>query len=290
MKYVLTGATGGLGSQVLKYLLRLVPASDIAVSLYNPQGASAEIKDAGAFRGADKLLIVSYPSIAHELRAKNHINAIDAAKRCGVKHVYYTSLAFGTGSVAAVMKAHLDTENYLKESGLKYTILREGIYSESYPLYLGFFDPSEGNDEILIPHSDGGIAWVSREDLGEGTAKIMVDGGYENGTFLLSGSRCLTLQKVGEQVATILGRHIRLKVVSEDEYVKRNVGRPGPRGEEQFLHAWATTYQGLARGELDVVDPLLQRVVGRELKPIEETLKEMLGVAGDAAVMEQYAK
>ena len=106
---------------------------------------------------------------------QNHKNAIDAAKRAGIKHVYYTSLAFAGDSVAAVMQAHIDTERYLRESGLTYTILREGIYSESYPLYFGFWDPKAGEDDVVIPHSDGGIAWVCREDLGEGTAKIMVE-------------------------------------------------------------------------------------------------------------------
>jgi uncharacterized protein YbjT (DUF2867 family) len=66
-----------------------------------------------------------------------HKNAIDAAKRAGVKHVYYTSLAFDPAGASAVMRAHRDTEAYLKESGLTYTIIREGIYSESYPLYFG---------------------------------------------------------------------------------------------------------------------------------------------------------
>ncbi|OSC97536.1 NmrA-like family protein [Trametes coccinea BRFM310] len=303
-KYVITGATGGLGSQVFKYLLKLVPASDVVVSLYNPAGATQAIKESGveirrgdygdpasldaAFAGADKLLIVSYPSIAHELRVKHHRNAIDAAKRAGVKHVYYTSLAFAGDSVAAVMQAHIDTERYLKESGLTYTIVREGIYSESYPLYFGFFNPAEGKDEVVIPHSDGGIAWVSREDLGEGTAKLIVEGGYENQTLLFSGSRAITLKEIAEKISGLLGRNIQLVVSTEDEYVRANVGKNGPRGEEEFLRKWATTYKALKRGELDVVDPLLQKIVGRELKPFEATLKEMLGLAG--SVMEQYAK
>ncbi|KAI0657789.1 NmrA-like family protein [Cubamyces menziesii] len=303
-KYVITGATGGLGSQVFKYLLRLVPASDIVVSLYNPSGATEAVKESGvevrrgdygdpasldqAFAGADKLLIVSYPSIAHELRVKHHKNAIDAAKRARVKHVYYTSLAFAGDSVAAVMQAHIDTEQYLKANGLTYTILREGIYSESYPLYFGFFNAAEGKDEVIVPYSDGGIAWVSREDLGEGTAKIIIQGGFENETRLLSGSRSVTLKEIAEKISSFLGRNVRLVIGSEDDYVRANVGKHGPRGEEEFLRKWATTYKALKRGELDVVDPLLQQVLGRELKPFEETLKETLSLQG--AVMDQYAK
>ncbi|KAI0827755.1 NmrA-like family protein [Trametes gibbosa] len=303
-KYVVTGATGGLGAQVFKYLLKLVQPSDVIVSLYNPAGATQLIKESGvevrhgdytdpasldtAFAGADKLLIVSYPSIAHALRVAQHRNAIDAAKRLGVKHIYYTSLAFAGDSVAAVMRAHIDTEAYLKASGLTYTILREGIYSESYPLYFGFFDAGEGKDEVVVPHSDGPIAWVSREDLGEGTAKIIAQGGYENETHLLSGARTYTLTEIAKKVSSLLGRNIRLVVASEDDYVQANLGKSGPLGEEEFLRLWATTYKALQRGELDVVDPLLQKVLGRELKPFEDTLRETLGLQG--SVMERYAK
>jgi uncharacterized protein YbjT (DUF2867 family) len=150
---VLTGATGGLGSEVLKHLLQLVPASSLVVSSPDPSKVPEHIARAGvhvrhgdfakpdtlaaAFAGADKLLVVSYPGIAHGQRVQMHKNAIDAAKRAGVKHVYYTSLAFDPAGASAVMRAHRDTEAYLKESGLTYTIIREGIYSESYPLYFG---------------------------------------------------------------------------------------------------------------------------------------------------------
>ncbi|KAI8970993.1 NmrA-like family protein [Trametes punicea] len=303
-KYVITGATGGLGSQVFKYLLKLVQASDVVVSLYNPSGATQAIRDSGvevrrgdygdpasldkAFAGADKLLIISYPSIAHELRVRHHKNAIDAAKRVGIKHIYYTSLAFAGDSVAAVMQAHIDTEKYLKQSGLTYTIIREGIYSESYPLYFGFYNPAEGNDDVIIPYSDGAIAWVSREDLGEGTAKLMVQGGFENETRLFSGSRSIALSEIAEKISQLLGRNVRLVVSTEDDYVRANVGKHGPRGEEEFLRKWATTYKALERGELDVVDPLLHQILGRELKPFEDTLRETLGLHG--SVMEQYAK
>jgi uncharacterized protein YbjT (DUF2867 family) len=150
---VLTGATGGLGSQILKHILGLVPASSLRVSTQDPSKIPEQVRSSGveivrgdfghpntldvAFAGADALLIVSYPSIAHEERVQMHTNAIDAAKRAGVNHIFYTSLAFDPAGGAAVMRAHRDSEQYLKESGLTYTIIREGIYSESYPLYFG---------------------------------------------------------------------------------------------------------------------------------------------------------
>ncbi|CAF1677508.1 unnamed protein product, partial [Adineta ricciae] len=217
VKFVLTGVTGQLGSKVFRHLLDLVPASDIAVMVRNTSKIPPEITSSNveiregdfskpelldiAFKDAERLLLVSVPSIEHEFRVKHHVIAIDAAKRANVKHVYYTSLMFGTDtqghlidSVAHVMQAHLDTEAYLKKSGLTYTILREGLYSESYSLYTGFFN-HVNDHEVCVP-GDGPIAWVCIDDLGEGTAKLMAKGGYEQETLLLTGSTSITISGV----------------------------------------------------------------------------------------------
>ena len=94
-----------------------------------------------------------------------------------MKHVYYTSLAYENDTVALVMRSHLDTEVYLKESGMAYTIVREGAYNETWPLYLGIFDLQmlQGKDDLTLyaPIGDGGICWASQDDLGVGTAKIL---------------------------------------------------------------------------------------------------------------------
>lgn len=155
-RIVLTGPTGGLGREVLKHILPLVPREQLIVTSPSParvhdalsdlSAVDVEVREADytlpttlpkAFAGADALFLVSYPSVAHEVRVNAHIAAIDAAKAAGIRRVIYTSLAFGGDSKAAVMRAHLDTEAYLKASGLEYTIIREGLYAESFPLYFG---------------------------------------------------------------------------------------------------------------------------------------------------------
>ncbi|GJE91500.1 SDR family oxidoreductase [Phanerochaete sordida] len=303
VKYVLTGATGQLGSRVFKNLIKLVPASDVIVSLHNPDGATPEILSSGvevrkgdftqpetldgAFAGGDKLLIVSYPSIAYDIRVNSHRAAIDAAKRAGVAHVYYTSLMFAGDSQAAVMQAHLATEKYLKESGLTYTIIREGIYSESYPLYFGYWKPGRPGNEVKVPHGDGGIAWVCRDDLGEGTAKLMVSDSHKHETVLFTGSRAITLSELAGIISDVakIEPPLQLKVVPEDEYVASN------EGGEDLLRKWASTYPAVARGELAVVDPLLRQILGRDLKTFEETLNEELSISSSSdAAVQRYSK
>ena len=67
---------------------------------------------------------------------------------------------------------------------------------------------------------------------------------------------------------------LQIKIVSPDEFVASN------DGPADVLRKWSTTFPALKRDELAVVDPLLREVLGRELKPFEETVKEVLGVTG----------
>ncbi|KAI0031125.1 NAD(P)-binding protein [Vararia minispora EC-137] len=302
---VLTGATGGLGSQVLKHIVNLVPASDIVISTTDPGRVRAsdmippgvEVREGdflrpatlpAAFAGADALLLVSYPSIAHSLRVSAHKNAIDAARAAGVRRVFYTSLAFGDSSSVAVMRAHLDTEAYLKQSGLAYTIIREGTYAEVAPLFFGFFNPSTST-EVYVP-GDGPVAWAARDDLGEATAKIVAGDAFPNATVLLSGpgKNVLTLAQLAEFFSTQLGREVRLHVVSVDEYVRRHTNALEPRGDPDFLREWATTYDALIRGDLGVVDPLLERMLGRPARTMADCMKDLL--KGEGEENERYAK
>lgn len=298
---VLTGTTGGLGSSVLKHILKLVDPSQLIISLYNPSNAplvpsGVQVRRGdyadpasldAAFAGAATLLLVSYPSIAHQLRVERHKAAIDAAVRAGIKRIWYTSLAFADDSASEVMQAHLDTEAYLKQSGLVYTIVREGIYAESFPLYLGFFDQNKGTDDVYVP-GDGQIAWAARDDLGEATARLIVADTHQNETILLSGParNDITLAELAALISRLLSRTVRVNIVSVDEYVSRNRDAPPPRNDEEFLRKWAKTFDAMARGETGHVTRLLENVLGRPATPLEEVLALQMG----SGAIEQYAK
>jgi uncharacterized protein YbjT (DUF2867 family) len=170
---------------------KLLPATSIRISSSSNR-LSAKAKEAGievrhgdmskpetlvqSFAGAEALFLVSYPSVGEE-RFQLHRNAIDAAKRAGIKHVIYTSLTFGglTGeqTTAGVMEAHVKSVQYLKASGLSWTIVRVATYAHLWNLFAGFLQlDGEGDCDVVVSH-DGPNSWASRQDLGEGTAKIV---------------------------------------------------------------------------------------------------------------------
>lgn len=184
----LTSTTGKLGSATLKAILehKLISPSNLVIctsspltspklNAYKAQGLQIRSfdfnsPDSAAFTGCTKLFLVSTPQIALDFndaplgegREKHHFAAIDAARKAGVKHVVYTSLAFGSASEAGVMRAHSRTERYLRELEMEgvmdVTIIREGLYNSSWPLYLGYFDVGRDERDEIVVAGDGRVS------------------------------------------------------------------------------------------------------------------------------------
>ncbi|KAI1188419.1 hypothetical protein F5B17DRAFT_395841 [Nemania serpens] len=274
-----------------------------------------------ALQGVDRLFLISTPAIALDFgvaadfdgtsadaaasaqrsganpgRESQHKNAIDAAVKAGVKWITYSSLAFGfSGGAAArtskagVMRAHLRTEAYLGSAsaahGVKVTILREGLYNESWPLYLGYFDAGGAQSErdVVVLAGDGKICWTATRDLGVASALVLSSsdegGEFAGRTFYLSTrpATAKTMADVARLVGEARGRAVEVKIVGRGEHERfyvEEMGKPRPAVEW-----WASTYEALEDGEAFVDDGMLETLLGRvglSPIPIEETIAAMV--------------
>ncbi|KAI1269360.1 NAD(P)-binding protein [Xylariaceae sp. FL1019] len=239
------------------------------------------------------------PSITSDPEARgreaHHKGAIDAALSAGVKRIVYSSLAFGfspaTGgasdeSKAGVMRAHLRTEAYLKsvvaKSDTAVTILREGLYSESWPLYLGYFDVKDAKNERDVVHlaGDGKICWTAIHDLGVASAVVLSSGDeFAGKTFYLSTKphTAKSVSEIASLVGEARGKDVSVKIVGRDEHVRYYVEeRKMPKPAVEW---WVSSYEALNQGECLVDDNMLDELLSRVgLKPIpvEETVKNMI--------------
>ncbi|TRX94575.1 hypothetical protein FHL15_004527 [Xylaria flabelliformis] len=266
-----------------------------------------------ALEGVERFFLVSTPNISLDFgvamdfdgtvegekrgRESHHKNVIDAAVKAGVKWITYSSLAFGFSSSvgaadtsrAGVMRAHLRTEAYLRSVsaayGINVTILREGLYNESWPLYLGYFDVSNAQSErdVVPLASDGKISWTAIHDLGVASA-IVLSSASENvefvGKTLYLSTRpeiAKTVEEIAQIVGKARGRDVQVKIVGRQEHERYYVeeqGKPKPAVEW-----WASTYEALENRECLVDDPTLEKLlsrVGLKPIPIEETVAAMI--------------
>ncbi|KAH8881897.1 NAD(P)-binding protein [Thozetella sp. PMI_491] len=303
-------ASGGLGGSTYEHLLKLVAPSEVVLISRHPEKVPQKHSQAGvqlrqasyestpaeleqAFVGIDTLFLISYPSHVYEYRVKVQLPAVDAARRAGVKHIFYSSLAFAglnaDKSLAEVMQAHLDTEKYLARAAevnpsATYTSIREGLYSESTPIYTAFFNPKDPGDsnEILIPHDGNtpGISWVKKDELGEASAKLIAQYVASPNTFplvnktiTLTGVRSWTLAETVDVLGKVTGKSLRIKQVSVDEYA--NLPQVTARfGSRDKALTWATAWEAIRAGETAHVTDDLERVLGRKPEDFETTVRK----------------
>ncbi|KAK9898516.1 NAD(P)-binding protein [Cystobasidium minutum MCA 4210] len=308
-KLCLTSPNGKLGGAVLRNILKYEMISPAQLVLSTSSSADDPKRDSikkqgaivrqasyddsssmeAALQGCDRLFLVSTPRISMDFndappgkgREAHHFNVLEAAKRAGIKHVYYTSLGFGDDSVSGVMAAHLRTEAYLRDQkNFTYSIIREGLYNESWPLYLGHSSMDGKLERTEIPIAgDGPISWTAIDDLGVGTAAIIADksGKYDNQIVTLSNLEHFNCEEVASLVSKYSGKSVKIKLVDPKEHVRYYVEERGlDRGQVEW---WVKSYEALKRGECLKQDPLLKELLaqyGRKPIPFEETVKKMV--------------
>ncbi|SMY23906.1 unnamed protein product [Zymoseptoria tritici ST99CH_1A5] len=303
------GASGKLGFATLNALLEhnLIPSTSIIVTSSSTSGAeklkaaqsagvqlrSASLDDdsslISAFEGCDKLFLISSPRISKDFnnappghgREEDHFRALQAAKKAGVKHVYYTSLAFANPSLSEVMTAHERTEEFLTsgQSGMQWTILRQGLYNESWPLYFGHWKLGEDERSEVVVGGDGKVNWTSIADLGLASALILAapEEEWAGKTVYLSQGKSHSLKDVATMVGRALEREVKLKVVEREEHENFYVEERGM--DRPFVEWWSRTYDALRAGECAIEDGTLEKLLAtKAVKPkaLEDTIREML--------------
>ncbi|TKA83854.1 hypothetical protein B0A55_00088 [Friedmanniomyces simplex] len=310
MPLAIVGASGKLGFATLTALLDrgLLLASDLILTTSSATGAQklqdAALKGAlirhvnwdddqnawhAALQGCDKLFLISSSRIQKDYgdaspgqgREADHFKALEAAKIVGVEHVYYSSLAFANPSKSNVMTAHERTEEWLvKEWAGKYTIIREGLYNESWPLYLGHYNVAKDERTEVPIAGDSKISWTSIADLGMATAVVLAAplGEWADKTCCLSQSQAHSLSEVAGMVSKAKSKEVQVKVVTRDEHEAYYTQQRGM--DEPFIRWWSRTYDALRDNECEIQDPTLELLLGKQgLKPkrMEDTITEMLG-------------
>ncbi|KAH0287070.1 NAD(P)-binding protein [Aureobasidium namibiae CBS 147.97] len=293
VKYLITGATGGLGGQILRYLVANVSPSDFAAASSKAANRSS-FEDRGiAFRhinykdqksldqgleDVENLLMVS--SYGTD-RLEQHTRVVAAAKKAGVKHIWYTSLAFGgleDNAKSPPQEDHILTERLLKESGVTFTSIREGAYAEAFPFFLDWYPDTT---EVVLP-ADGHAAYTSRTDLGEASARIMISGGYENQVVLFTALATITAKEMVDVINETTDRRVQFRIVDRDNFLRRKLLQHEGTGKgKEYFETVAIVWDDIVAGALSTTHPLMGEILGREPISPREAIRALLSEKRD---------
>jgi NAD(P)H dehydrogenase (quinone) len=227
---------------------------------------------APALQGIDTLLMISASEIGKRLR--QHHNVIEAAKKAGVKRIVYTSLLHADQSPIDLASEHLPTENEIKASGIPYTILRNGWYTENYT---GSIGGALAGGAFLGSAGDAKISSAAREDFADAAVAAVTGKGHEGKTYELAGDTAWTLNDLAQEISRQTGRSIPYRNLPESDYATALEGFGIPKPIAGAIAGWDTA---ASKGGLYDDSHQLSKLIGRPTTPLSETVREALRSGG----------
>jgi NAD(P)H dehydrogenase (quinone) len=281
----LTGVTGVLGGRVAQRLAAGLSGAGARLRLVvrdasrAPQLPGPEVTEfpggyadgsgfTAALRGVHTLYLVS--AAEAEDRLQQHLTAVRAAADAGVERIVYTSfLGASPSAVFTLVRQHFATEQAIAATGVRHTFLRHSMYADFVP----FFAVLEDDVAVIAaPAGDGRASFVSRDDLADVGAAVLLDDSdrFDGQTLDVTGPSALTMAEAAEVLQEITGRpaEFRDQTVEEAWATRRPSGHP-----DWEIEGWVTSYQAIRDGELATVSDVVPRVTGHPALSVAEHLR-----------------
>jgi uncharacterized protein YbjT (DUF2867 family) len=227
---LVTGASGNIGSEIVKQLLAVAPAVSIKAAVHSRQNVKKVNDDdrvkvipidynesdtlRQALKDVDKLFLLTpdVPNAAHFAS-----NAVTEAKKAGIRHIVKQSV-MGADLEADVgtMRLHRQVEEIIEQSGIPFTFLRPNEFMQNF---INFHSPSiKGNNAFYFPLDDAKVSLVDVRDIAAVAVKSLTDEDlHKNKTHLITGPEALSYHQVAEILSNRIGRKINYVNISDEE-------------------------------------------------------------------------
>lgn len=267
MTYLITGATGEIGSHVVENLLRQGERPRVFVR--NAQKARerfgsrvdvtvGDLRDPESLRAAlrdvDSLFLVnSGPDLP-----RLDCDAALAAKAAGAKLLVKLSSLDAEQNVGTGVW-HAQGEAAIRDGGIAFTFVRPtGFMSNAL-----WWAPSIKADGVVRSATGHGkIPFIHSDDIAAVTVAALA-GKFVGQALPITGPQALSYAEMATKIGAALGKQVRFEALSEEQEREKMI----EIGEsEEMVAAHLSIYQAIREGRLATVTDTVQRVLGR--KPI----------------------
>lgn len=220
---------------------------------------------AHALDGVDAAMMITRNSLKF---IEIEMNFIEAAKAAGVARVVKLSaLGADANDETQVKRSHGRTEEMLKRSGLKWTILRPHFFMQNV---LWFTDEVRARGAISLPLRAVRLALVDFRDIAAVAAKCVTQAGHESKTYTLSGPELLSFDDVAATLGRAVGIPIRYNDMPPDEFRELLIamGRPAWHAESM-----TRSYVLMSRADEQITGDI-ERVLGRQPASFERVARD----------------
>lgn len=280
MSIVVTGATGHLGRLVVDALLhRGVDPADV-VATGRAVERLADLADRGVrverldfdavpesvpwLTADDVVLLVSGSEVGK--RVAQHGAVVDLAARSGVRRLVYASAPAADDTPLVLAPEHAATEALVRESGLAFTLLRNGWYTENY---LPTFEQARETGVITGSAADARVASAPRSDFAEAAAAVLTTAGHDGAVYELSGDTTWDFEEFAAVAAEVLGREVTYRPLTPEQHREVLLQAGLDEATAGFVVALD---QDARAGLLAVTTGELGKLLGRPTVPLRDSL------------------
>jgi len=267
-KILIIGATGNVGSEVVKGLIGRAP---IRIGAHEPERARKIFGDAAdceyvpfdfldsssfapTFAGIEKIFLVRPPALSNVKR--DIAPALQAAKQAGVKHIVFLSIQ---GVEQNRMVPHYKIEQLILKLGFFYTFLRAGFFMQN--LSTTHLGEIRDHSIISVPVGKAPTSFVDVRDLAAVAVHALMENEDDNVCYTLTGSAALDYYEVAQTIATELRRPIRYTNPSVIGFVREQLAAGRAFGMTVVM---AGLYTITRFGNAKAVTDDVQRILGRD--------------------------
>lgn len=292
MTYLITGATGEIGSQVVKQLLQRGIRPRIFVrDLPKARGrygdhvdiAVGDLADPKALHpalcGVDVLFLLNS---GPELVERDAL-AAEAAKAAGVQRLVKLSSLDAQQNVGTGVW-HAQGESAIRASGIPFTFVQPtGFMSNAL-----FWAPLIKVEGVLRSVTgDGKIPFIHPEDIAAVTIEALTTERYVGQSLPVTGPEALSYAQMASRIAAAVGRPIRFEAISDD----RERNKMAERGESpEIIDAHISICCAIREGRLAAVTDTVARILGRKPLTFDQWVQENTRAFVDASTSSETAE
>jgi uncharacterized protein YbjT (DUF2867 family) len=217
-----------------------------------------------AFKGVERLFLLT---AATRDQSEKEKAVVDAAKDAGVRRVILLSALGATlDSPITLLRNHAISEEYLKASGLGWTILRPNAFMQNI---LGQSASIRTKGAFYGDYREGRVSLVDARDIAAIAAGCLMQEGHEGRIYDVTGSEALNLTQVAEKISSMLGTKVMYVDIAPEALARAMTSMGMPQWLATDLSLMGVKF---AEGHGAIISDDVEHVTGR--RPI--TLDQFL--------------
>jgi uncharacterized protein YbjT (DUF2867 family) len=276
MTYLITGATGDVGSKVVKQLIqRGERPRAFARNAEKAQGqfgdridiVSGDLADAAslqrALAGVEKLFLVNS---GPQIPALDGL-AVQAAKTAGVRHIVKLS-SLDVEQKLAIGAWHEKGEAAIRASGIRFTFVRPTGFMSNL---LAWSRAIVAEGIVRSSTGDGKRPFIHSEDIAAVAVRALTADDYVGKALPITGPQSLSFAEITEKIGSAIGRQLKYQPISDEEAGCR-FSATGASPEEVAAHV--ELWRAIREGRVGATTNEVERILGRKPIALDQWLVE----------------